>query len=291
MLDVPYELVGHVCWLIYTRRRELRSPWRRLSCFKHALLTLAHLRKNETFAQAGAGLGVSKATAWRYVDETIEVLAAWAPGLHESLVALGEGDFVIVDGTLIPTDRIKADEPYYSQKHNKHGMNVQVLAAPDGTPLWFSCATPGHTHDLTSARAHGITQACLTREVLVLADRAYHGADGTVRPLLPPRRTASALPAVQPRARPPRGSYGGSHGWDTPDAAPAHGPQPAAHRAERQPRSAGDSRAPGSSPPRSWGRQPSLQACALAPKSARPRRPRPRRTRGRAPKTPYPQAR
>ncbi|MET7695298.1 IS5/IS1182 family transposase, partial [Streptomyces sp. NPDC005483] len=27
-LDVPHELVEHVSWLIYTRRRELRSPWR-----------------------------------------------------------------------------------------------------------------------------------------------------------------------------------------------------------------------------------------------------------------------
>ncbi|GGV55586.1 hypothetical protein GCM10010245_88160 [Streptomyces spectabilis] len=101
----------------------------------------------------------------------LEVLAAWAPGLHEALVGLGEGDFVIVDGTLIPTDRIKADEPYYSQKHKQHGMNIQAIARPDGTPLWFSRATPGRTHDLTAARAHGILQACLTRQILVLADR------------------------------------------------------------------------------------------------------------------------
>jgi hypothetical protein len=31
MLDIPYELVEHVSWLIYARRRELRSPWRRLT--------------------------------------------------------------------------------------------------------------------------------------------------------------------------------------------------------------------------------------------------------------------
>ncbi|MFJ2899153.1 transposase family protein [Streptomyces sp. NPDC087218] len=180
-LDVPHELVEHVSWLIYARRRELRSPWRRLSCFRQALLTLAHLRKNEAFAQVGAGFEASEATAWRYVDESLDVLAAWAPGLHEALVGLGEGDFVIVDGTLIPTDRIAADEPYYSQKHRKHGMNIQVIAAPDGTPLWFSRATPGRTHDLTAARAHGIVQACLTRHILVLADRAHQGAGATVR--------------------------------------------------------------------------------------------------------------
>ncbi|WP_406191666.1 transposase family protein [Streptomyces sp. NBC_01017] len=180
-LDFPHELVEHVAWLLYEHRQEINSPWRKLGCFKQALLALAHLRKNETYAQVGAGFGVSEATAWRYVEEAVEVLAAWAPGLHEVLVGLGEGDFVIVDGTLIPTDRVRADEPYYSQKHRKNGINVQVVAASNGTPLWFSRATPGRTHDLTSARAHGIVQACLTRKILVLADHAHQGAGATVR--------------------------------------------------------------------------------------------------------------
>lgn len=144
-LDVPHELVEHVAWLLYEHRQEINSPWRKLGCFKQALLALAHLRKNETYAQVGARFGVSETTAWRYVDETLDVLAAWAPGLREALVGLGEGDFVLADGTLIPTDRAKADEPYYSQKHRKHGMNVQVIARGDGAPLWFSRALPGRT--------------------------------------------------------------------------------------------------------------------------------------------------
>jgi hypothetical protein len=180
-LDVPHELVEHVAWLLYEHRRARNTRWRKLGCFDQALLTLVHLRKNETFAQLGAGFAISQATAWRYVDEALEVLASWAPGLHEALTGLGEGDHVIVDGTLIPTDRVRADQPYYSQKHKKHGMNVQVIARPDGTPLWFSRATPGRTHDLTAARAHGIVQACLTRQILVLADRAYQGAGATFR--------------------------------------------------------------------------------------------------------------
>ncbi|MCX5263998.1 IS5 family transposase [Streptomyces sp. NBC_00199] len=180
-LDVPHELVEHVAWLLYEHRRARNTRWRKLGCFDQALLTLVHLRKNETFAQLGAGFAISQATAWRYVDEALEVLASWAPGLHEALTGPGEGDHIIVDGTLIPTDRVRADQPYYSQKHKKHGMNVQVIARPDGTPLWFSRATPGRTHDLTSARAHGIVQACLTRQILVLADRAYQGAGATFR--------------------------------------------------------------------------------------------------------------
>ncbi len=60
-------------------------------------------------------------------------------------------------------------------------MNAQVITRPDGTPLWFSRALPGRTHDLTAARAHRIAQACLTRHIPVLAGRAYPSADATIR--------------------------------------------------------------------------------------------------------------
>ena len=35
--------------------------------------------------------------------------------------------YAILDGTLIPIDRL-ADQPYYSGKHRRHSMNVQVIA-------------------------------------------------------------------------------------------------------------------------------------------------------------------
>lgn len=60
-------------------------------------------------------------------------------------------------------------------------MNVQAVARPDGTPRWFSRVPPGRTHDLAAAHAHGIVQACLTRQILILADRAYQGAGATFR--------------------------------------------------------------------------------------------------------------
>ncbi|MEU0398749.1 transposase family protein, partial [Streptomyces sp. NPDC006197] len=59
MLDVPHELVEHVAWLLHERRRARNTRWHKLGCFKQALLTLAHLRKNETFSQLGAGFGIS----------------------------------------------------------------------------------------------------------------------------------------------------------------------------------------------------------------------------------------
>jgi hypothetical protein len=47
---------------------------------------------------------------------------------------------VIIDGTLILIDRVAADRPFYSGRHRRHGMNLQVIASPDGT----SCGCPAH---------------------------------------------------------------------------------------------------------------------------------------------------
>lgn len=63
--------------------------------------------------------------------------------------------FVILDGTLLPIDRIAADTPYYLGKHKRHGMSVQVLTDPLGRLLWASPALPEPPHDLTAARATG----------------------------------------------------------------------------------------------------------------------------------------
>ena len=38
----------------------------------------------------------------------------------------------MIDGTLIAIDRVAKDRPFYSGKHKKHGMNLQVISSPDG---------------------------------------------------------------------------------------------------------------------------------------------------------------
>lgn len=106
------------------------------------------------------------------------------------------------------------DVPYELVEHvswllyaRRRELNVQVITRRAGTPLWFSRATPGRSHDLTAARAHGIVQACLTRQILVLADGAYQGRRrDRAHPVLRTSRTAFAPPAVQPRPRPPTGT-------------------------------------------------------------------------------------
>ncbi len=94
--------------------------------------------------------------------------------------------FVILDGTLLPMDRIAADRPYCSGKHKKHAMNVQVLTDPFGKLLWASPAMPGAVHDIRAARTHGIIAALAEADVKCWADKGYQGASGTVRVHVPP---------------------------------------------------------------------------------------------------------
>jgi hypothetical protein len=108
--------------------------------------------------------GIGKSTAYDYRDEAIAVLAARKPSLHNALLAAKAAGHthVIVDGTLIQTDRIDTPGPtagvdlWWSGKHKHHGGNIQVVSAPDGWPLWTSEVRPGREHDLTAAKADPI---------------------------------------------------------------------------------------------------------------------------------------
>jgi DDE superfamily endonuclease/Helix-turn-helix of DDE superfamily endonuclease len=181
-VDLSRATLDYVAGLIRRRRKAIGSTWRLLNPGQQALLVLAHLRKDETFAEVAAGFGVSTATAWRYVEEVVMLLSARSPTLRQALrKAKRDGlTHLTLDGTLIHTDRVKADRPYFSGKHRVHGMNVQVIAGPDGTILWTSGAMPGKTHDLTAARVWGILRELDRVGILTLADKGYQGADATV---------------------------------------------------------------------------------------------------------------
>jgi hypothetical protein len=75
--------------------------------------------------------------AWRYVEETVTLLAARAPKLGKAVREAKKAGYayVVLDGTLIPIDRVAADRPFYSGKPKKHGMNLQVIASPGGEIL------------------------------------------------------------------------------------------------------------------------------------------------------------
>ena len=68
------------------------------------------------------------------------------------------------------------DRACCSGKHQTHGVNVQVLADPNGRLIWASPALPGARHDLGAARELGIIDALQTASVRVIADNGYRGA-------------------------------------------------------------------------------------------------------------------
>jgi DDE superfamily endonuclease/Helix-turn-helix of DDE superfamily endonuclease len=181
-LPVSRATLTYVTGVIRRHRRQIGSCWRKLSPGRQALLVLAYLRKGETFADLAAGFGVSTATAWRYVSEAVRLLAGRAPRLRSALrAAKNDGHaYVVIDGTLIPVDRLAADRPFYSGKHKKHGMNLQVIAGPDGKILWVSGPLPGSAHDLTAARIWGVLRELAAAGLTVLADKGYTGAGAPV---------------------------------------------------------------------------------------------------------------
>lgn len=70
-----------------------------------------HLWCGDTCAQLAAGFGIGIAIAYRYIREAIEVSAALAPTLAEVMETARAKAFVILDGTLLPIDRVAADTP------------------------------------------------------------------------------------------------------------------------------------------------------------------------------------
>ncbi|MEU3250168.1 IS5 family transposase [Streptomyces sp. NPDC006997] len=180
-VDVSSSALRFLAARLREHRRALGTRWRRLNAGRQALLTLAHLRNGQPYAQLAAGFGVGTTTAYRYITEAVNLLAALAPTLTEAVRAASAKAYVILDGTLLPIDRIAADRPFYSGKHKKHGMNVQVIADPKGRLMWASPALAGAVHDVRAAREHGIIEALAEADITCWADKGYQGAGGTVR--------------------------------------------------------------------------------------------------------------
>jgi hypothetical protein len=177
-LPLSSRTLTFVAGLIRRHRAAIGSPWRALNPARQALLVLVYLRKGETFAELAAGFGVGTSTAWRYVNETTALLAARAPRLRTAVRDAKRAGYayVVVDGTLIPVDRVAADRPFYSGKHKRHGMNLQVIASPDGDIVWVSGPLPGAVHDMKAQWIWGVLAELEAAGLVVLADKGYQGS-------------------------------------------------------------------------------------------------------------------
>jgi hypothetical protein len=201
-LDVSRGLVRHLARLLRAERRLRGTPKgsRALTPFWHAVLILRWFRGETDIPKLGRDHKISRATAYRYIDEGIEILADQDLDLHEALErAQAEGHaYLTLDGTLLPMDRcaeqttsVKGEQidRWYSGKAHHHAGNVQALSAPDGLPLWVSDVEPGSIHDLAAARVHvlGALYAAAARGLPTLADGGYEGAGiGVLTPIKQP---------------------------------------------------------------------------------------------------------
>ena len=197
-------------------RHGTRTGTRSLSTYKQAVLVLRWFLDDVRMSTLARDNGVSSSTAYEYRDEGIAVLAARRPGLHGALLAAKAAGHthVILDGTLIPTDRIRTPGPtagvdlWWSGKHKHHGGNIQVVSAPDGWPLWTSKVRPGREHDTTAARADPVLLERIRDWVndgaLALADLGYEGESDTFK--VPIKKTAGTELTVDQQ------SYNAVHG-------------------------------------------------------------------------------
>jgi hypothetical protein len=189
-LDVPRELAQYLGKLLQAerRRRRTRKGSRALTCFWQAVLGLRWFRDRTDPSALSRDHRISRATAYRYLDEVIEVLADQAPDLHDVLQHAQDEDlaYLILDGKVFSADRcgekttsVKGNQIdlWYSGKTHEHGGNIQALCAPTGFPLWISDVEPGSQHDLTCARKHvlGALYAAAAAGLPTLADGGYDG--------------------------------------------------------------------------------------------------------------------
>jgi hypothetical protein len=191
MLDVPAELLRYLSRLLAAERRRRGTPARsrKLTCRGQALLALRWFRDRTRPGRLAADHGISRATAYRYIDEAVDVLSAEAQGLDQALGrAMADGvPYVILDGKVFETDRLAETvtskkgediDAWYSGSKHRPGANVQAVMLPSGLPAWTGPAEPGHVHGIAAAREHALPllYRAAASGMPTLADGGYEGA-------------------------------------------------------------------------------------------------------------------
>ena len=84
-MDVPTQTLTFVTNAMRRHHQTQRTRWRILSSHQQALMVLAHLRKGETYRDLAMGFGIETTTAYQYLRQGLNVLAALAPTLAQAM--------------------------------------------------------------------------------------------------------------------------------------------------------------------------------------------------------------
>ncbi|WP_239381351.1 transposase family protein [Frankia sp. CIT1] len=180
VVDLPESTLTFLTALL-AEDRARHQTWRKLPSHDQALLVLVHLRKGERYEQLAAGFQVSVGTVHTYIHEAVRLLATRGRSLLAAVwtFAWTQSNFLILDGTVVRTNRVRAhNKLYYSGKHKYHGINLQGLMDPYGRMIWISEGLPGSVHDITAARMHTILDLVDRSQLYLYADKGYVGGEG-----------------------------------------------------------------------------------------------------------------
>jgi hypothetical protein len=169
-VDVSTSTLRYLSARLRARRRELCTRWRWLPAGRQALLVLAHLRCGNTYAQLAAGFDIgTTTTAYRYITEAAEVLAALAPALAEAMKTASSKAFVTLAGALLPIDRIAADRPFFPgntaryERAGHHRCDRPAAVGVTGT-AGSGLGRQGPTHAWNHRRPRGTRCGVLGRQ-------------------------------------------------------------------------------------------------------------------------------
>ncbi|MDH6580449.1 transposase family protein [Kitasatospora sp. MAP5-34] len=185
-LNVSTSTIDYLADLLRAHLKKIGSPFRSRPPGRIAVLVLALLRRDQRLLDLAGGSGVPESTLRRWRDEMVGLLAAKAPRPGRALRKIAErgGEVVLIDGTLIPTQRRTGpdDRRNFSGKHHRHGLHFLALTDEKGRLLWISAARPGRTHDATATRHDHIVEHLKAAGLGALADLGFLGVDKPKNP-------------------------------------------------------------------------------------------------------------
>ncbi len=107
--------------LIRTPGGRTRLPVAAVSSGPAGATGPGHLLNGDTHARLIDGFAIGTTTAWRYVRETVELVGVLADDVHAATARAARLAYAILDGTLIPIDRLADERLYYRGKQNSTG--------------------------------------------------------------------------------------------------------------------------------------------------------------------------